>query len=246
MLHALSLAGDGAAVHFLAICDARGVGATDTAAVGEHRAEAALALAREAAREAGVQATTELVHDTHPGRRLLATAADHDLLVVGGHGHSRTAEIALGRTAGLAAHAAPGPVLIARPGALFDGPVLAATDARAASRPVIELAARIARAHARPLTLVHADHLAPEERHALALHAAMAQEVTGVEPVVECEPGHPVERILVVAERDRPGLIVVGSEGKTGVRALGSVSERVAMRAHSSVLIVRPGTARQT
>jgi nucleotide-binding universal stress UspA family protein len=36
-------------------------------------------------------------------------------------------------------------------------------------------------------------------------------------------------------------LVVVGSRGLRGLKALGSVSERVAHQARSSVLVVRPG-----
>jgi nucleotide-binding universal stress UspA family protein len=45
-------------------------------------------------------------------------------------------------------------------------------------------------------------------------------------------------RALVEASKDAD-LVVVGSRGLHGFRALGSVSERVAHRARSSVLVVR-------
>jgi nucleotide-binding universal stress UspA family protein len=43
----------------------------------------------------------------------------------------------------------------------------------------------------------------------------------------------------LVEAASRADLTVVGSRGASGLRALGSVSERVAHRAASSVLVVR-------
>jgi nucleotide-binding universal stress UspA family protein len=45
----------------------------------------------------------------------------------------------------------------------------------------------------------------------------------------------------LVAASESADLIVVGSRGLHGLKALGSVSERVAHQARSSVLVVRPG-----
>lgn len=56
------------------------------------------------------------------------------------------------------------------------------------------------------------------------------------ERVTEWDPGHPF-----AALRDRSALadlLILGSRGLHGIRALGSVSERVAHRAHCSALIV--------
>ena len=51
------------------------------------------------------------------------------------------------------------------------------------------------------------------------------------------DPGHPVPVLTELSEE--ADLLVVGSRGLHGPRALGSVSERVAHRAASSVLVVR-------
>ena len=48
---------------------------------------------------------------------------------------------------------------------------------------------------------------------------------------------HPVSALLEAAET--ADLVVVGSRGLHGVKALGSVSERIAHRAKTSVLVVR-------
>ena len=61
--------------------------------------------------------------------------------------------------------------------------------------------------------------------------------VSAAHPAVEEARGKPVD-VLVKASHD-VDLLVIGSRGKHGVRALGSVSERVAHQARCSVLVVR-------
>ena len=58
-------------------------------------------------------------------------------------------------------------------------------------------------------------------------------------PALIRESGHAADRILTVADGKAVSLITLGSRGLTGVRALGSVSERVAHHAHCSVLVAR-------
>lgn len=53
----------------------------------------------------------------------------------------------------------------------------------------------------------------------------------------EWAPGDPV--VNLVDASIQADLVVMGSRGLHGARSLGSVSERVAHRAHSSVLVVR-------
>ena len=53
--------------------------------------------------------------------------------------------------------------------------------------------------------------------------------------------GHPVETIVLAAQKMKASLIVIGTHGRTGVKhmLLGSVAERVARQAPCPVLIVR-------
>ena len=46
---------------------------------------------------------------------------------------------------------------------------------------------------------------------------------------------------VLVAASESADLVLVGNRGLRGLKALGSVSERLAHQAHSSVLVVRPG-----
>jgi nucleotide-binding universal stress UspA family protein len=55
---------------------------------------------------------------------------------------------------------------------------------------------------------------------------------------VRFEDGKPVDMLIGAA--DPSDLMVVGNRGLHGIRALGSVSERVAHKASCSVLVVRP------
>jgi nucleotide-binding universal stress UspA family protein len=56
-------------------------------------------------------------------------------------------------------------------------------------------------------------------------------------PELEEQPGRAIE--LLVAASDSADLVLVGSRGLHGLKALGSVSERVAHQVRSSVLVVR-------
>ena len=55
--------------------------------------------------------------------------------------------------------------------------------------------------------------------------------------------GNPADRLPAMADSAKAGLIVLGSRGLAGPRALASVSERVAHRAHCSALVMRAPAA---
>jgi nucleotide-binding universal stress UspA family protein len=240
---ALALAGTDGAVHFVAFSDERGEGAMRMARVGSKRAEQALLDARRAAREHGVAATTE--HLSRPDSRhgLLEAARDHDLLVLGTHGHSRAEGILLGSTAAFALHKSQGPVLVARPAPPGHRPgdrVILASDGSAGDRALAEVAAAIAGRDNGSVTLLHVQGTAtPGIRRELAQEATDVFALTGTEPVVVTVHGQPAPTIVSAAAELEATLVVLGSRGLEGVRALGSVSERVGARAHCSVLVLR-------
>lgn len=75
---------------------------------------------------------------------------------------------------------------------------------------------------------------------AAAAHAVagwLAKRFSAALSVVSAEDGKPVPALLAASRES--DLLVVGSRGLRGARALGSVSERVAHRAPCSVLVVR-------
>ena len=156
-----------------------------------------------------------------------------DLLAVGSHGGRRLAGIALGGTATELLHAAPCSVLVARPpfdpGA-FPSRLVAGVDGSASSLSALDVARTIARAGgARAQASVIA-------ARGSGIDDAVLERLALPLPV-DYRDARPVEAL--VAESAAVNLVVLGARGLSGGRALGSVSERVAHRAESSVLVVR-------
>jgi nucleotide-binding universal stress UspA family protein len=85
-----------------------------------------------------------------------------------------------------------------------------------------------------------------ELRDAEELLARLASE-TGLEPDTarRTEIGHAADRIVAVCEEVSPAFVVIGSRGRSGIRAalLGSVSSKVAARAPCPCVIVPPTAA---
>jgi nucleotide-binding universal stress UspA family protein len=244
------LASGEARLSFVCVASSRGVGLAEQTTITSKRADAALAEAVELAKECGAQASAELVHDPNAAETLLREAAGYDLLVVGSHGLSRRAGIMLGSVASTAAHRASTPVLIARRPPREDGfpkDLLVASDGSPGSQRAVEAAARIARRHGSSLLFFHAaDGEDAKRRHELAEQTAFLLDATGTEPTVVTSSGDAHRLIAELAERERVSLIVMGSRGLGGVKALGSVSERVSHQATCSVLIARAPAGTQS
>jgi len=131
------------------------------------------------------------------------------------------------------------PVLVARDHPLASG-VVAATRGVPADRAAITAGTHIAARLGAEMTIVHVPERGDEHRQSeLKAEVANAGALLGRSlDYVELEG--PLARAIVdVAEGDGAGLVVVGSEGKQGLPALRSVSERVAHHAPCSVLVVR-------
>ena len=237
---AVGLAAPGGALEVVAVTDARGVGPSSQATLGEHRAAAAVASAVEIACDAGTVASGRVICDENVAGTLLDQARHHDLLVVGGGPHSRAAGILLGNTASRAVHASPVPVLVARPRTdpASPGRVLVATRGADDDR-VVEVGAWIAESAGTPVVLGHVGASGTTIRHALARQAAHMLVSSGCDPVVLSTEGSPLDGLPVMAAGTKASLIVLGSRGLAGPRALASVSERVAHRVHCSVLVLR-------
>ena len=75
----------------------------------------------------------------------------------------------------------------------------------------------------------------------MATFVAAVPVPSGVTLTSHVESGEPARKILDIAERDKPDLLVIGTHGRTGVKhaVMGSVAERVARQAPCPVLIVR-------
>lgn len=152
------------------------------------------------------------------------------LVALGTHGHSRISEILLGGVAGPMLHSAPCSVLLARPPRgdhRFPESLVAGIDGSAEAEAALAVAQLVAArfgASLRVMTALGGKEVDLERAKAAA-------------PLLESSPGRPVD-VLADAAVDAD-LLVVGNRGLHGFEALGSVSERVAHRGHSSVLVVR-------
>lgn len=194
------------------------------------RAEAKAAL--DAARAEMPDATFKLVEGRadqvllDEAEKLRAT-----LVVVGTHGISRPVGIALGSVTTLVLHGAPCPVLVARErpkGRELPRSIVVGVDGSVESAAAVGVGRALA------------DRFQVDAR-LLAVRNGKGFDQAAVDVIaddVRFEDGKPVEMLVGFASED--DLLIVGSRGLHGVRALGSVSERVAHKAHCSVLVVRP------
>jgi nucleotide-binding universal stress UspA family protein len=185
---------------------------------------------RAAALRAGPRAKTQLLNGP-PKQALLEEAARHGatLIAVGSHEHSRLSEMLIGGVAGPLLHDAPCSVLIARPAineARFPASLTVGVDGSAGSLEALAVAEHLSARFGSDLRAVLARHGDVDLVHA-ELRA----------PQLEIVDGSAVD--VLVDASTTADLVIVGSRGLHGLSALGSVSERLAHKAHSSVLVVR-------
>ena len=241
---ACSLAGSRGHVAFVCVVYSSGVGLNAQATIGTARATRALERAMEEAKASGVGSSVYLLRSPHAADALLGASEDGDVLVVGTHHVGRAGGIALGAVATAALHRATVPVLVARPVLHEGGPILIASDGSPASERAARMAGAIA-GRDTPVILFTVDHDGGSSaaRNSLARQAVELTETTGREPTIALGGGDAAEAIVDAAEAVGCSLLVMGSGGRAGLHALGSVSERVAHRAHCPVLVARPGRA---
>lgn len=154
---------------------------------------------------------------------------DATAVVVGSHGHARATGIALGSVATHLLHEAPCSVLVAR-GDVVAGHwprrIIVGIDGSEESARAHEAACGLGRLGAELLTIV------ATRDSGVDLEAARS-----IAPDVEERDSRALDLLSVISCAS--DLIVVGSRGLRGIRALGSLSERLAHETQSSVLVVR-------
>ncbi len=241
---AASLVGADGQLTLLAVTAQRGGGRQQAAALAPARAERALAYARRLAAEAGATTVTEIDEGGPVMDVVLERAGGHGLLVLGAPNMTRLAHLLFGGTATLAAHVLPASLLIARrplAGSSFGERIVVGSDALEHSDELVDFATDLARERGGSLVLLHA--AGAESAHQPARIAGQVERVCsalGDQAFVRIEPGRAHELIDRVAAEERASLVIVSSRRVGGLRALGSVSERVSHNARCSVLVVRP------
>lgn len=216
------------AVANLAQAAQAGMAAPHAAELLQHEAEAALAEALAIA----PSASSKLVNGDPVGVLLKQAEAERaTLIAVGSHGHRRAAGLLLGTVAAWMLRDATCSVLIARAARdseTWPQTIVAGVDGSLESAAAFTVARSVAARFSGSVRAVAStkDQLDRETARAIA-------------PELE-EQGDRALNALVAAS-ESADLMVVGSRGLHGLKALGSVSERVAHQARSSVLVVRPG-----
>lgn len=190
-------------------------------------------------------------------------ASPSDLIVMGSHGRTGLSRFLLGSVAEKVVRHAPCSVLITRERgstAPFQQ-VLCPLDFSEGARPAAELAAELTTAGGAGITLLHVlelpvavageafprDFLESLDKRAATLleqWAAHLRAKTEVPVTTRIRIGGPGAQAVAVLEQD-PGfdLVIVGSDGRTGLRRalLGSVAEKIVRHAPCSVLVARAG-----
>lgn len=231
---------EGGQVRYVCVRGATGFGPRRFSPIDAEEAQQAVARALEIASAAGVEAVGDVVESDDPAGALLGAAESADLVVVGSHHGSRAGGILLGSTASSVVHRAHRPVLVARrppEGVQFLERIVVASDGSAHAGHAVELAARLASRRESTVWLLGVDAHGPE--HSLAAHTRQLADALGRMPLVLERSGHAHEEIVAGARASDASLLAVGARGVTGVKALGSVSERVAHDAPCSVLVAR-------
>jgi nucleotide-binding universal stress UspA family protein len=195
-----------------------------------HAAELLQAEAEQALAEAGGFASAEgKIVNGDPATVILNEASRATLVALGSHGRRRAAGILLGTVAARMLHEAPCSVLIARPARdpeTWPGTVVAGVDGSTESGLGAAAARSVASSCGAELRIVSATGDRADRDAARA-----------VAPELEELEGRALE--VLAAESETADLVVVGSRGLQGLKALGSVSERIAHQASCSVLVVR-------
>jgi nucleotide-binding universal stress UspA family protein len=148
------------------------------------------------------------------------------------------------------------PLLVARPtpaGQRFGDRILVASDCLEGSDELVELAGQLARAHGSSVILLHATGHEPhirrdgveEKARRLQEQSHSLQRRLGEASGVRRARGRAHDVIVEAAKSLEASLVLVGTRRLDGLRAVGSVSRRVAHEAHCSVLLVPPERLRR-
>jgi nucleotide-binding universal stress UspA family protein len=244
------LAGPHGHLTLLAVTAVTGAGAYRSAAISPPRAEHIMERAVEIAERLEVPCTAAIDPAGPPPRVILERAAEHELLALGAPSASWLGGELLDGVAHAALDSLKGPVLACRTllagGLGFAERILVASDGLDGSDRLVELAGELARAHGASVILLHAtDKDSPARSHRVEEQARRLEASLDRAGEVRLETGGAAEAIVQAAREAESSLVVMGSRGLSGLRALGSVSRRVVHGAHCSVLLMPPECLRE-
>lgn len=238
------LAGADGHLTLLAAIAAQGSGQWQMAAFAPARARRALDHARRIAKEAAVSSDPEVAERGEVVDVLLDRARGHGVLALGAPKMSRLAHLLVGGIATVTAHVLPCSLLVTRrppAGTRFGERIMVASDGLSGSDGLVDFAAQFAKQHRASLVLLHAIRSESASRPArIAAQGERVRRALGRRSAVRVEPGRAHDVIVQTAAQEGVSLVVMSSRRLSGLRALGSVSERVVHQAPCSVLVVRP------
>jgi nucleotide-binding universal stress UspA family protein len=253
---AAALAGPCGHLTLLEVTSYRSEGERRSPAIGPMEASRVLDRASGIAQEAGVPFSMEVDPASPPQRVILDWSADYDLLALGAPAASWLRGLFVASVGDAALGSLVTPLLVARPapaGRRFADRILVASDCLEGSDELVELAGELARPHGASVTLLHATGHEPhvrrdgveEKARRLQEQSRNLKRSVGEASELRTERGRAHDVIVETAQSLGASLVLMGTRRLDGLRAVGSVSRRVAHEAHCSVLLVPPERLRR-
>jgi nucleotide-binding universal stress UspA family protein len=241
---AAALAGPEGHLTLLLVTSFRSEGTHRPPAIGPAQANRIIERATQIAEEAGVPSTVEVDPATPPSEVILDWSAGHDLLALGAPASSMLGSMFVAGVADTALGSFITPMLLARPtpaGLEFGHRLLVASDGREGSDELVDWGLQLAQGRGADLLLLHATgHESRARKERVEEQGRRLQGSAAGKSEVRVEHGSAHEVILAAAESTGASLAMMGSRRLDGLRAIGSVSRRVAHEAPCSVLLVPP------
>lgn len=240
---AAKLAGPAGRVTLLVVTSYRLAGDRG-AAIGPERAKEILDRAVAILEKAGVSYTVEVDPQAPPSEVVLGWSTGRDLLAIGAPASSLLTGTFVKGVGEVALDAFTTPLLLARPapGKAFAEHIMVASDGLEDSDQIVDIAGQLARTHRAELTLFHALG-GKSHKHSERIEEQSERLRRGAPGVIDVKlhgGGGAHAAIVDSAAEVGASLVVMGSRRLRGLRALGSVSRRVAHEGQCSVLLVPP------
>jgi nucleotide-binding universal stress UspA family protein len=251
--HAVALAGPQGRVTSLVVTSYRSAGAHRAPAIGPGRAAEILEHARRIAGDAGVRYENEVDPGSPPARVILDWSTRYELLALGAPASSWPARLLSVGVGDKAIGGFSNALLVARPlvgDRRLGDRIVVASDGLDTSDALVDLAGRLARPYGSSVTLVHALGREPikrgrppeQERTLQEQEKTLARVCAAGMSELLIKPGRAAAVIVSAAKAADASVVLMGSRRLNGLRAMGSVSRRVAHQAMCSVLLVPPET----